>query len=163
MSWVGIGDVGKGSDMARFINVIKKLKNSEVGDLTDRIMFGTDAPIDRFNSDGAVGIYKSYIASIHKAIKDNFGDEADGIIDRFFYKNAEDVYINKTWAQNPISTGGILKQKAFSKTALGLAFIGIGALVGIGIHHLQNKTKKTQPNISVKTNKEMYFYPFKFK
>ncbi len=125
LSWVSIDVKEDEPFMGDLINAIKKLKNSEAGDLTDRIMFGTDAPIDRFSKENAVESYRGYIKNIHKAIKENFGTDADDIADKIFFKNAKKVYFNKS-----------LKQ---SKTLVGLAFLGIGALVGAGIYIVKNK------------------------
>ncbi len=128
MSWVSTDIKDNKRNMTKFIEVVKKLKNSSSGDLTDRILFGTDAPIDVYNSSEAENIYKSYITDIHKAIKEHFGKDADKLTDKIFGKNAKNVYID-----NPI-----INFKRLCKAYAGFIAIGAGILLGAG-YIIKNK------------------------
>lgn len=133
ISWVGIDDYVKGTpkrEMEKLVDVIKRLKNTSKGDMTDRILFGTDAPIVRFGSDNAKEIYKDYISDIHSAIKKNFPDEADELTDKIFYENAKKLFfpdkpevvpkINPLMKKAPIIALSVA-------VVAGLTFLGIKA------------------------------------
>ncbi len=130
ISWVGIDDYVKGTpkrDMEKLVEIIKRLKNTPKGDMTNRILFGTDAPIDRFHSDNAERIYKDYICDIHSAIKKNFPVEADELTDKIFYENAKKLFF-------PEKRNVVYSEKTFAKKfpiiafaaamIVGLSFIG---------------------------------------
>lgn len=133
ISWMGIDDYVKGTpkrDMRKLVEVIKKLKNTSKGDMTDRILFGTDAPIDRFHSDNAEKIYKDYICDIHSAIKKNFPDEADELTDKIFYENAKKLFFPEKNNIVQVPNGKTFSKKlpiiAFAATAIiGLSYLGI--------------------------------------
>lgn len=160
ISWVDIDkftdNITKKREMPNLVESIKKLKNSQAGDLTGRIMFGTDAPIDRFSAENAIKDYQDYITDIHGAIKNNFGDEADSIIDKIFFKNADDLYIQKTWISKIDETNEIFKNaqgtiqegtKKLSKSKTPLVFLGMGILALIGVGGiLYNKHKAKEVN-----------------
>ncbi len=126
ISWVGIDDYVKGSskrDMSKLVGIIKKLKNTSKGDMTERLLFGTDAPIDRFNSQNAKEIYKNYIDDIHSAIRDNFPNEADELTDKIFYENAKKLFF-------PQKQDVIAKKSMFAKKVPVIA-VSLAAILGI--------------------------------
>ena len=125
LSWVDIDNYTEGKrKMQNIIDAIKKLKNSPFGDLTNRIMFGTDAPIDRFNQKDAQNTYENYIKDIYSAIKKSFGSEADNIADNIFYKNANNLFFQNT-AKKLLKTKGIIAAIVTGVLACG----GIGILI----------------------------------
>ena len=73
ISWVGIDDYKNDTrHMEKLVGIIKKLKNSSKGDMTERILFGTDIPIARYGEAEGTKIYGDYIKDISKAIKKEF-------------------------------------------------------------------------------------------
>lgn len=146
ISWVDIDNSKETMDKIAYI--IEKLKNSDSGDLTDRVLFGTDAPIDRFNYKNANENYENFVTGIYKTIKSNFDDDADEIIDKIFYKNANELFFEKNWAKEAkenveaIAENDVIKNlnvpekiaepiknlKKFSKAKVG-AMVALGALV----------------------------------
>lgn len=78
------------------IDVIKKLKNSSKGDMTERLLFGTDAPLGAFGEKAykKLGAYGDNIKNIKDIIKENFGDEAGKFISRIFYRNSKKLIDN---------------------------------------------------------------------
>lgn len=94
LSWVNIDTIEKPD----IVEAIKRLKNTSKGDKTDRLLFGTDAPLGRYGEDKnqAIDSYRKTIANIKKAIKNAFPpEEADKLIEKIFYKNANDLFFQK--------------------------------------------------------------------
>ncbi|MDD3594479.1 MAG: TatD family hydrolase [Candidatus Gastranaerophilales bacterium] len=91
-------------------------------DALDRILFGTDAPLGCFgeklkNGLSAKEAYEKTISGLKTMIKDNFGNEADEITEKIFYKNSQELFFEKNWAKNnPIEP----VVKKMSKTKIGL-------------------------------------------
>jgi len=130
--------------------VIKSLKEYNA---LDRIMFGTDAPLGRFGFEGEhniqpINAYNENINNIKTMIKQEFGKEADSIIEKLFYKNAQNLFINKTWLPKTEN----IKQ-GVSKTKLAVIF---GSIVGViaGISLLISKTCCQQVVESSQKNRE---------
>ena len=73
------------------IDVIDKLLHSSKGDMTERLLFGTDAPLGVFGEKALKqpGAYETNITNIKTAIKKNFGKEANKLISRIFYRNSK--------------------------------------------------------------------------
>lgn len=73
------------------VEVIDKLLNSTKGDKTERLLFGTDAPLGVFGEKALKqkDAYENNIKNIKQAIKDNFGDDANKLISRIFYRNSK--------------------------------------------------------------------------
>jgi len=97
ISWVDIDH-----EKTHIVSAIKKLKgigdpNWKYGDQSYRLMFGTDAPIDRFSQSDAINSYSKYIEEIKTAIKNDteLKNEAETIIDDLFFNNAKRLYLNK--------------------------------------------------------------------
>ncbi|MBQ8848143.1 MAG: amidohydrolase family protein [Candidatus Gastranaerophilales bacterium] len=108
----------------------------------DRILFGTDAPLGCFGEKLEGGIsekeaYEKMVSGIKTMIKQNFGDEANDIIDKIFYKNAMNLFFPK----NAIKTAN----KNINKTKLGATIGGVGiAFFGI-LKLIQNNKNKQKP------------------
>lgn len=154
ISWMGIDDYVQGTskrDMEKLVEVIKKLKNTSKGDMTDRILFGTDAPIDRFNSDNAKEIYKDYISDIHSAIKKNFPDEADELTDKIFYENAKKLFFPE---KQSIANSG----KSFAKKlpSIALAVAVVVGLLYLGVKLYKNNKHPNQVQKKMQESKKTY-------
>ena len=97
ISWVN-ADTAEKPDI---IEAIKRLKSTSKGDKTDRLLFGTDAPIDRFGGQGEFGIkpleaYQKVIIDVKNSIRKAFPQkEANKLIEKIFYKNAQDLFFSK--------------------------------------------------------------------
>ena len=122
---------------------IKRLKDNNA---LDRIMFGTDAPLARFGFEGEKNIspinsYTDNINHIKAMIKQEFGQEADNIIEKIFHKNAEDLFINKSWLPQKPKPENI--SKSFSKTKIAIIFAGVVSILA-GLSILISKTRCQQ-------------------
>ena len=73
------------------VEVVDKLLHSSKGDKTERLLFGTDAPLGVFGEKALKqkDSYDMYIKNIKQAIKDNFGNDANKLISRIFYRNSK--------------------------------------------------------------------------
>lgn len=73
------------------VEVVDKLLHSSKGDKTERLLFGTDAPLGVFGEKALKqkNAYENNINNIKQAIRDNFGDDANKIISRIFYRNSK--------------------------------------------------------------------------
>ena len=73
------------------VEVVDKLLHSSKGDKTERLLFGTDAPLGVFGEKALKQIdsYDMNIKNIKQAIKDNFGNDANKLISRIFYRNSK--------------------------------------------------------------------------
>lgn len=134
ISWVGVQSDKKIIDTEMVIEAIKKLKDTSKGDKTDRLLFGTDAPIAEFSKGD--GLYTRFVKEIKFAIKSNFGDEADVLIDKIFYKNGADLF--KLDAKE-------VAQKSSKKSNKVLKYLGLSVLLILGATGIisQGLKKKT--------------------
>lgn len=59
--------------------------------MTERLLFDTDAPLGVFGEKAIKQqcAYDANIKNIKNAIKENFGDDANKIISRIFYRNSK--------------------------------------------------------------------------
>lgn len=94
VSWVDIDNTH-----THIVKAIKRLKGIgekdwKFGDQSYRLMFGTDAPLARFQNKDAKEIYASYIEAIKSSIRNDkdLKFEAEKIIDDLFYNNANKLY-----------------------------------------------------------------------
>lgn len=97
VSWVDIDDT-----QTHIVKAIKRLKGIgekdwRWGDQSHRLMFGTDAPIDRFSKDNAKEVYSNYVDAIKTAIRNDkdLKNDSEKIIDDLFYNNAKKLYLDK--------------------------------------------------------------------
>ena len=110
ISWVDIGlehsgnfDPSEHRAKEHILKAIKKLKGIgendwKYGDQSYRLMFGSDAPLDRFSdTNNRLKEYTTFIEDIKFAIKNDkdLSPEADKIIDDLFYNNAKKLYAEK--------------------------------------------------------------------
>ena len=116
--------------------VVKAIK--EVG--ADRVLFGTDAPIGDFNEFANKTKYYEYVNSVQNAIRSEFKEKADEVIEKVFYKNAEGLFKFQT---TTITPKGLIGKTTAGK-ALGIAtgIIGIGTGLFSLNKHLQAKKSK---------------------
>lgn len=87
LAWVDWDNPAK----PHIVEVIDELLHSSKGDKTERLLFGTDAPLGVFGEKALKqkDAYENNIKNIKQAIKDNFGDEANKLISRIFYRNSK--------------------------------------------------------------------------
>lgn len=119
ISWVN-ADTSAKPDI---ILAIKKLQNTDKGDMTHRILFGSDAPLGCFGEYGGdtFKAYSNVVQDVKTAIKEAFPDSADELIDKIFYKNASDLY----FGDNKVV-------KSMPKWAkVGLVLMAAGIVVGL--------------------------------
>lgn len=97
ISWVDI-DAPHGAK-PHIIEAIKKLKGIgdptwDKGDQSFRLMFGTDAPIARFQEDTAREKYVRFVDDIKDAIKNDadLAKDSEKIIEDLFYNNAKKLF-----------------------------------------------------------------------
>lgn len=97
VSWVDIDH-----EQTHIVKAIKRLKGIgekdwKYGDQSFRLMFGTDAPLSRFQDKGDVKkIYSDFVDKIKTSIRNDkdLKAEAEKIIDDLFYNNAEKLYLS---------------------------------------------------------------------
>ncbi len=143
VSWVGMnGSENLDDNMEKIVGIIKRLKNSSKGDMTERILFGTDIPIDRFKEKDGIEVYGDYMDNISKAIKKEFPDDAENLINKIFYKNADDLFFNKTWAA---ATNKALKMSMPKMAFMGACVAAIG-FFGYKLLTLNKSKNNTQKN-----------------
>lgn len=126
--------------------VVKAIK--EVGE--DRVLFGTDAPLgDTVKKES----YAKTVSEVKTAIKKEFGEKADGIINKVFFENAQKVFIkgrgqisenNKNSVSKPEQTSPKSKNKY-------LPFIIAGGAVLAGI--IGFLIYKSQKNKNISSDK----------
>ncbi len=132
ISWVDCNNSAKPA----IIDAIKRLKQEKGG--IDRLLFGSDAPLGRFSSQGENGVssynaYSQNVEDIKVAIKKEFGSEADEIIEKIFYKNSEALFLTKNTK--------ISKSKVGKFILAGLSVIAFAVLTSL---YLKNfKTDST--------------------
>ena len=131
ISWVDFrGDWSIPDSHPNIISIIEKCKEANT---LDRILFGSDVPVGTYGLNEATTkgttpqlAYKTTIENVKNTIRKNFSD-AEEIIDRIFYKNANELF----FGNKPEIPGQILPAKPKSrlpKSALGLA-VGIGGVL----------------------------------
>lgn len=93
ISWVDCNS----PDRPHIIDVIRKLQNTPKGDMTSRLLFGTDAPIGKFGADSMYepNYYGETILQIKSAIKEAFKEHSSSIIKNLFYNNTENLFFKK--------------------------------------------------------------------
>lgn len=71
-------------------------KDWKYGDQSFRLMFGTDAPLARFQQNDAREVYSKFVDNIKSSIRNDkdLKPEAEKIIDDLFYNNAEKLYLS---------------------------------------------------------------------
>ncbi len=152
ISWMDFANGEEVKNPTSILTLIEELKKKNH---LDRILFGTDAPLGCYGEKliqengqtiSAKKSYENTISRIKTAITNKFGDEAEEIINKIFYNNANELFFKKNWAKNLSSTVENIKNNAdktikkesknLSKTKLiSLIIAGIG-IVGGAIYAL---------------------------
>lgn len=98
ISWVDCNSAEKNT----ITETLKKHQNTSKGDMTSRLLFGTDAPIGRFGADGLYdpAYYGENVKQIKNSIKNAFGANGESISNKLFYENAEELFFVKNWAKS---------------------------------------------------------------
>lgn len=105
------------------INLIKKL--NEKG-RTDRILFGTDAPLGCFGEKNEQGLsseaaYQKSIDSLKTAIKDNFPDNWEKLTDDILYNNSKKIFFDNG-----------KKKTVKNNSSKNKVILGIGTIITLG-------------------------------
>lgn len=132
ISWV---DDGK-PEKKVILDTLEKLQHTSKGDMTSRLLFGTDAPLGKFGADGMKDpqYYRKNIEQIKSAIKGRFKN-AESIINKLFYENAQELFFTKNWAKKSKSSGSITSAiKKFAASKAGALIIGGALALGTGIN-----------------------------
>lgn len=141
-SWVDCNDANKP-------NLRAALKELVEANAIDRALFGSDAPLGRFgdkNTENAVNSYKQMVYDIKRAIKQEFPDKGEDIIQKIFHDNTEKLY---SLADNSDITSELKKTSSSkSKWIIGTGILAIGAITGYCIH---KKKANSDPNKINKT------------
>ncbi len=161
ISWVNINTFdGNKNDI---IYAIKRLKNTSKGDHIERLLFGSDAPIAEYSRD--FNTYPKFIREVKNAIKNDseLASEADDIIDKIFYKNANKLFFkNKNLKRQKNTTKTIIEAKdslKHSKVSNILPFILAGVGILSFILFLINKSPKNlNPVVITKNNASIPLY-----
>ena len=92
LAWVDWDNPAK----PHIVEVIDKLLHTSKGDKTERLLFGTDAPLGVFGEKALIqkGSYDNNIKNIKSAIREHFGPDADKLISRVFYRNSKKLLNN---------------------------------------------------------------------
>ncbi len=128
ISWVDIDNQEKPT----IINLIKKLRAIQSGDKLDRLLFGSDAPIGEFatSKDGLSGkeYYEKVVVDIKTAIKKNFEGDADEIIDRIFYRNAQELFFKENIKETTNAMTENVKKSRYGKYVVAATIALVGTL-----------------------------------
>ncbi len=139
ISWVNC----EKADKTEIVSAIKQLKESVQGDMTSRLLFGTDAPLGNFGAEGfkEEGYYSKNIADIKSSIKKAFPKESEIIINKLFYQNAQDLFFSREDVQNIINHSEAYKRPASQVKALKY-LLGLTTILGLtfgAIYYIRNK------------------------
>lgn len=136
ISWVDIDAkplVDGRSPKDHIVEVIKRLKGIgdptwDKGDQSFRVMFGTDAPIDRFKKPNARNAYSKFVEEIKTAIRSDkdLAKDAEKIIEDLFYNNAKKLFFPEN-ITNAVKKSGGGRGKVIGGIAAAAAIFGGGA------------------------------------
>lgn len=151
ISWVDDGRPEK----KVILDTLEKLQHTSKGDMTERLLFGTDAPLGKFGADGIKDphYYRRNIEQIKTAIKGRFKN-AEELINKLFYENAQELFFNKSWAKK-MKTGGIKGAlNKFASTKTGALIVGgllaLGTGINAGIQALKSKPETiARPSLKI--------------
>lgn len=128
ISWVDCDNPEK-TNLKR---IIEQLKSENA---LDRILFGTDAPLGRFSAENAdpKKVYEENIINIKNMIKREFPNDAEEIIDKVFYSNADNLFMKRT--KPPIPQGEPKPPVKGGKNGFAYAIAGVVLLLSaLGIY-----------------------------
>lgn len=143
ISWVDWGKDGlSAEEKPSLVKLIQELKKRNA---TDRILFGTDAPLGCYGENLQGGLsakeaYEKVISDVKTVIKKNFAADADELIDRIFYKNADELFFKKDWSVPK----NIFKNETSVGKAVGMTIGGLALLSGVSylIKKIRNSNNK---------------------
>lgn len=126
ISWVDFKNDLPAEHPKSIIKLIDKMKELNA---LDRILFGTDAPLGCYGEPHKLEqtklspqeSYELTISRIKSAIKNKYGNEADSIINKIFYENANELFFEKKWAKTsskPIKGAGLIASSVLSLGAI---------------------------------------------
>ena len=98
--------------------------NTSKGDKTDRLLFGTDAPIAEYSRED--GLYARVVHDTKEAIRKNFGEKSEELIEKIFYKNTDNLFFQPKPKRGISRTGWA----AIGVAAMTLLYSGCLALKG---------------------------------
>lgn len=92
LAWVDLGNPLKPT----IVEIIKRLLNTSQGDKTERLLFGTDAPLGIFGERALKqkNAYENNPRDIKQAIEENFKEEANKLTSRIFYRNSKKLFLS---------------------------------------------------------------------
>ena len=130
ISWVDWGHDGLSSTNKP--SIVKLITELEKRNATDRILFGTDAPLGCFGESltgnlSAKEAYEKTVGDLKTVIKNNFGAKADELIEKIFYKNADELFFKKSWAV----PNNVIKNQTSVTKAIGLGVAALALLTGV--------------------------------
>lgn len=109
---------------------------------SDRILFGSDAPISEMGDKEKYGKFADFVEETVKEFYKDKPDDAEKALNNIFYDNAEELFINKKWYNKPINENiadKVKKSASSGKKALwiaaGVFAVGILALVAKSFKH----------------------------
>lgn len=146
ISWMDFTPNGKPSENPK--NLIALIRGLKDRNALDRVLFGTDAPLGCYgetakNSVEVIDSYAATINNIKKAIKTNFPDEADEILDKIFNKNAKKLFNINDSIKDVTQVVATQVEKIKSSKA---AFVVLGVLGLIGSFLVVTKVKNKNKN-----------------
>ena len=120
-------------------NIIKQTLE-KIG--ADRILFGSDTPITEMGDKEKYGKFADFIEATVKEFYKDAPEDGEKALNKIFYDNAEEIFIDKKWAKN-------LQKNASSKKGLLITagVVGIGILAAT-INYFMNNNKKEDNNPS---------------
>lgn len=135
ISWVDIDSPAGAKD--HIVKAIKRLKGIGEkdwthGDQSHRLMFGTDAPIARFQENSAREKYGKFVDEIKNAVRNDadLAKDAEKIIEDLFYNNAKKLFF-------PPKTSSVKSGGKTGKIVAGV--IGAVGLLGGGVYLAKNR------------------------
>ena len=129
--------------------VVQAIK--EVG--ADRVLFGTDAPIGDMGEFATKERYYDNVNKVKNAIRNEFKEKADEIIEKVFYKNADRLFKSQTSPIKPKELLNKTKPGKIIRITAGIA--GFGAcLLALNKHQ---QTKKIAMPVQAQTQRQALY------
>ena len=104
---------------------------------SDRILFGSDTPIAEMGDKEKYGKFADFVENTVKEFYKDKPDDAEKALNKIFYDNAEELFINKKWYQNKVEA----TKKSFPKKGILIA-AGIAVIAGIAAKFIIDKKSK---------------------
>lgn len=108
---------------------------------SDRILFGSDAPIAEMGDKEKYGKFADFVEETVKEFYKDKPVDAEKALNNIFYDNAEELFINKKWFKKPVNE--IVSDKVKKSVSSGQKNLWIAAgVVAVGILALVAKSFK---------------------